>query len=247
MSELTLTPGSRRKLLRHIEEVSGVNELAKLMQIRVALLRKIILADDELKEACLESGILSPAGFVLPGVEQQWVPIGMNPSFVKKVWAKRRKEEQLRKLIEKETKAEKVTAAFKAITVRNNEPPKPLISTSGETIVLNSKPTVRDIIERVIAGTEFTYEDIIGKRRTKDLVPFRHRAMADCVAIRTDLSLPTIGRLFGGRDHTTVLHAARKMGVTDRSATAEGRQSVSSKVGINSYPIQSVDNSARAA
>ncbi|NKB78553.1 AraC family transcriptional regulator [Ochrobactrum daejeonense] len=84
MSELSLTPGSRRKLLRHIEEVSGVNELAKLMQIRVALLRKIILADGELKEACLESGILSPAGFVLPGVEQQWVPIGMNPSFVKR-------------------------------------------------------------------------------------------------------------------------------------------------------------------
>ncbi|NKB78554.1 hypothetical protein HED49_03165 [Ochrobactrum daejeonense] len=121
------------------------------------------------------------------------------------------------------------------------------MSTSGETIVLNSKPTVRDIIERVIAGTEFTYEDIIGKRRTKDLVPFRHRAMADCVAIRTDLSLPTIGRLFGGRDHTTVLHAARKMGVTDRTAAAEGRQSVSSKIGINSYPVQSLDNSARAA
>lgn len=247
MADLTLTPGSRRKLLRHIEEVSGVNELAKLMQIRVAHLRKIILADDELKEACLESGILSPAGFVLPGVEQQWVPIGMNPSFVKKVWAKRRKAEQLRQLMEKETKAEKVTAAFKAITVRNNQPPKSVISTSGDTIVLNSKPTVRDIIERVIDGTDFTYEDIIGKRRTKDIIPFRHRAMADCVAIRTDLSLPTIGRLFGGRDHTTVLHAARKMGVTDRSTASEGRQSISGKICIPSYPIQSVDNSARAA
>lgn len=248
MADLTLTPGSRRKLLRHIDEVAGITELAKAMQVGVPALRKIILNDKELKAACLDGGLLRDSGeFINAAKEFTPEQHGLNPSFVKKVWAKRRKAEQLRKLMEKETKAEKVTAAFKAITVRNNQPPKPVLSTSGDTIVLNSKPTVRDIIERVIDGTDFTYEDIIGKRRTKDIIPFRHRAMADCVAIRTDLSLPTIGRLFGGRDHTTVLHAARKMGVTDRSTASEGRQSISGKIGIPSYPIQSVDNSARAA
>jgi hypothetical protein len=33
---------------------------------------------------------------------------------------------------------------------------------------------------------------------------------------RGDISLPEIGRFFGGRDHTTVLHAVRKLGQLNR-------------------------------
>lgn len=87
-----------------------------------------------------------------------------------------------------------------------------------------SRPAMRKIIEDVIRGTSVTYEDIIGKRRTHDIIPLRHTAIANAVAIRQDLSLPAIGRLFGGRDHTTILHAAQKMGVSNRRFKSNAAQ-----------------------
>lgn len=132
----------------------------------------------------------------------------MNPSFVRKVWAKRRREAEVRAIEEQESKAEEVIPKYRAQTIRQCG--RKATSTMGETIILDSKQSIRQIIDRVIAGTDVTYEDIIGKRRCYKVVQLRHQAMADAVAIRPDLSLPTIGRLFGGRDHTTVLHAAKR-------------------------------------
>lgn len=51
--------------------------------------------------------------------------------------------------------------------------------------------------------------DMLSSRRTADLVKPRQIAMLLCKAL-TLKSLPEIGRRFGGRDHTTVLHATRK-------------------------------------
>ncbi len=45
----------------------------------------------------------------------------------------------------------------------------------------------------------------------------RHIAMYLCREL-TDLSLPKIGQLFGSRDHTTVLHAHRKVHPDGRAA-----------------------------
>lgn len=53
-------------------------------------------------------------------------------------------------------------------------------------------------------------DDLTGSSRTPGMVHARHIAMY-LVRARTSLSLPQIGRLFGGRDHTTVLHAVRKI------------------------------------
>jgi chromosomal replication initiation ATPase DnaA len=51
--------------------------------------------------------------------------------------------------------------------------------------------------------------DVLSDRRTADIV--RPRQIAMYLAKRLTLrSLPEIGRRFGGRDHTTVLHAVRK-------------------------------------
>lgn len=55
-----------------------------------------------------------------------------------------------------------------------------------------------------------TLSDIKSPRRTANIVLPRQLAMY-MVKILTVRSLPEIGRLFGGRDHTTVLHAVRKM------------------------------------
>ncbi len=55
-----------------------------------------------------------------------------------------------------------------------------------------------------------TVEEITGPSRNRALSTARQMAMYLCREL-TDLSLPRIGEKFGGRDHTTVLHAERKV------------------------------------
>ncbi|WP_269466058.1 chromosomal replication initiator protein DnaA, partial [Streptomyces griseochromogenes] len=63
-----------------------------------------------------------------------------------------------------------------------------------------------------------TVEDLCGTSRGRALVTARQIAMYLCREL-TDLSLPKIGAQFGGRDHTTVMHADRKI----RALMAERR------------------------
>jgi chromosomal replication initiator protein len=53
-------------------------------------------------------------------------------------------------------------------------------------------------------------DDLTGGSRTRVLVTARQIAMYLCREL-TELSLPKIGQTFGGRDHTTVMHAERKI------------------------------------
>ena len=55
-----------------------------------------------------------------------------------------------------------------------------------------------------------TLDDLTGASRSRVLVTARQIAMYLCREL-TDLSLPKIGQQFGGRDHTTVMHADRKV------------------------------------
>jgi chromosomal replication initiator protein len=55
-----------------------------------------------------------------------------------------------------------------------------------------------------------TMEDLCGSSRSRVLVTARQIAMYLCREL-TELSLPKIGQMFGGRDHTTVIHADRKI------------------------------------
>ncbi len=63
-------------------------------------------------------------------------------------------------------------------------------------------------------------EDLSGSSRSRVLVTARQIAMYLCREL-TDLSLPKIGQAFGGRDHTTVMHANRKVRemMTERRST----------------------------
>jgi chromosomal replication initiator protein len=63
-----------------------------------------------------------------------------------------------------------------------------------------------------------TVEDLCGTSRGRALVTARQIAMYLCREL-TDLSLPKIGAQFGNRDHTTVMHADRKI----RALMAERR------------------------
>jgi chromosomal replication initiator protein len=66
---------------------------------------------------------------------------------------------------------------------------------------------------------DLTLDEICGPMKTKAIAGSRQIAMYLCREL-TDLTLPKIGQLFGGRDHTTVMHADKKI----RTAMNERRQ-----------------------
>jgi chromosomal replication initiator protein len=72
------------------------------------------------------------------------------------------------------------------------------------------KITISDILQEVGRHFSLKVEDFKAKKRTKDLAFARQVAMYLCSEL-TDLSLPKIGEEFGGRDHTTVIHARDKI------------------------------------
>jgi chromosomal replication initiator protein len=68
-----------------------------------------------------------------------------------------------------------------------------------------------DNIQRVVADYyKLKVSDLLSKRRTRSIARPRQLAMALSKEL-TNHSLPEIGDAFGGRDHTTVLHACRKI------------------------------------
>lgn len=76
-----------------------------------------------------------------------------------------------------------------------------LASGSRQVSVENIQKTVADFYKIKIA-------DMHSKKRTRDIARPRQIAMALTKEL-TQMSLPAIGEAFGGRDHTTVLHACR--------------------------------------
>ncbi len=74
------------------------------------------------------------------------------------------------------------------------------------------------IMGQTAAYFGLSIEDLCGASRSRVLVTARHIAMYLCREL-TDMSLPKIGQQFGGRDHTTVINADRKI----RSLMAERR------------------------
>ncbi len=81
----------------------------------------------------------------------------------------------------------------------------------GPMIEMPSRNLTAEVIQRVTAqhfGIKVT--DLKGAKRHRTVVVPRMIAMY-LVRKHTSASLPDIGRLFGGRDHTTVLHGCRKM------------------------------------
>lgn len=67
---------------------------------------------------------------------------------------------------------------------------------------------VKRIIREVAEKHGVTPVDILSERRTQLVVNARQEAMWRAKS-ETEWSLPRIGKAFGGRDHTTVIHALR--------------------------------------
>ncbi|NOZ54705.1 MAG: chromosomal replication initiator protein DnaA [Gammaproteobacteria bacterium] len=95
---------------------------------------------------------------------------------------------------------------------------------TGQTITLDfAKEALRDLlalqdklvsidnIQKTVAGYyKIRVTEILSKKRNRSLARPRQLAMALAKEL-TNHSLPEIGDAFGGRDHTTVLHACRKI------------------------------------
>ncbi len=76
-----------------------------------------------------------------------------------------------------------------------------------------------------------TIDDLCGPGKTKALAQSRQIAMYLCREL-TDLSLPKIGQTFGGRDHTTVMHADKKIRkeMAERRRTYDQVQELTSRI-----------------
>jgi chromosomal replication initiator protein len=97
-------------------------------------------------------------------------------------------------------------------------------SLTGQTITLEmAKNVLRDLIgdkKKIVSiediqeavGTKYHLKivDLKSRRRSKTLVHPRQIAMYLCREL-TDASFPEIGRQFGGKDHTTIIHACRQI------------------------------------
>ena len=67
-----------------------------------------------------------------------------------------------------------------------------------------------EIVRTVADYFKLTQEELFGKSRSQAIVIARQIAMYLCRE-KTSMSLPKIGALFGGRDHTTVMYAIKKV------------------------------------
>lgn len=97
-------------------------------------------------------------------------------------------------------------------------------SLTGQTITLEmAKNVLRDLIGdkkkivsiediQEVVGSKYHLKiaDLKSRRRSKTLVHPRQIAMYLCREL-TDASFPEIGRQFGGKDHTTIIHACRQI------------------------------------
>lgn len=153
----------------------------------------------------------------------EWRP-RLNPNFVKRArqtQARKKAEEDLRRSQEqREWAAKKIEWAKREARERDERTRLALRAEERLSSLLcglgapkaRSAMGVADIIATVALKHGVTPAEIKGRSRKVEIVAARHEAMAETRRLRPDLSYPLIGKLFGGRDHTTVIHAVKKMG-----------------------------------
>jgi len=72
------------------------------------------------------------------------------------------------------------------------------------------KTTVEEIQRKVSDHYNIRLSDLIGPKRVRTFARPRQVAMYLCKQL-TQRSLPEIGRRFGGRDHTTIMHGVKRI------------------------------------
>ncbi|TYC49108.1 chromosomal replication initiator protein DnaA [Weissella muntiaci] len=115
-----------------------------------------------------------------------------------------------------DTNVRELEGVFNQVVGKLRFSPEPMTVDTARNILdsLNFKRqrtvTIEMIQDEVAKYFDITIGDIIGKKRNKEIVVPRQIAMYLSRDI-TQESLPQIGRSFGGKDHTTVMHASDKI------------------------------------
>lgn len=101
-------------------------------------------------------------------------------------------------------------------------PPLPLddVGQYGAPVGLLGRPSALTIRKLVALKHRVTVADLVGESRKRSLIAARDEAIRLVYTHCGPMSTPQLGRLFGSRDHSTVLHSLRKQGVQVASATA---------------------------
>lgn len=146
-----------------------------------------------------------------------------NPAFLRRVREKqqRRAAAELRRKMEEERRARKAKEAEERARAeaerrareeeeRAREATAILVSQFREIEIVGGKKSVRQIICDVAIEHGVRVDDILGVTRNAKITKARHAAIYRARQERPDMSLPQIGRVFR-RDHTSILHAIRKI------------------------------------
>lgn len=137
---------------------------------------------------------------------------GYNPSFFRQAREKQQREQeaaQARADAEKALEAKRRREALdRAVSELDAVKSYRCITILGN----DTRIPAKEIIAHVAAQHGVPVAEIVGRRRSVPICAARHAAMKAVADRRPDLSLPQIGKYFGGRDHTTVLHAINKLG-----------------------------------
>ncbi len=91
----------------------------------------------------------------------------------------------------------------------------------------NEGLSVDDIIDTVCKYFDITRQDIIGKKKSKDVVEPRMIAIY-LISEILEIPLVSIGKIFGGRDHTTIMHSRNK--ISDELKTSHKMKSLVSEI-----------------
>ena len=107
-------------------------------------------------------------------------------------------------------------ASFSVTPYQNYTPYEPRVVFDMEPVRKTMKQIALEVLD-IYPGVSLA--ELKGSHRHKSIVEARQRAMYECQRQRPDLSYPAIGRFFE-KDHTTVIHAVRKITAIKARAAA---------------------------
>ncbi len=103
---------------------------------------------------------------------------------------------------------------------------------------VNRDLSMEDVVRKVVDITGVSENNIVGKSRKKEFVEARQTAMYLCRNL-LDASLSSVGMYFGGRDHTTVMHAIKAVEhkKTEKTKINQNIKQITSDLSVNAFKI----------